>query len=115
MGRELIVYDPSTGRMIRLNVPEQTYPPPAQRPQYDPPPYCPEFQYPAVYDTSCNPVIQHRRRKTPNRQREARARRIAGMFMLFIASWIPCAFGHPGATLLIWGAGFSWLLYKWVR
>lgn len=112
MEREVIVYDPNSGRMIRLPIPQQDYPPPAQYQQYGLPQYS-QRQVPAPYFE--RPMRGPGRRKTRRARREARARQISGMFMLFVASWIPCAFGFPGGTWLIWGAGFSWLLYRWLR
>lgn len=91
--------------MMRLNVPDQTYQPPAQQ-HYGPPAEYVDYPRPAKY---------RRKRKKQNPQREMRARRISGLFMLFIASWIPTAFGWPGLTILIWGAGFSFMLYRWLR
>ena len=106
MSREVIVYD-RQGNAIRLIAPER-YPPPARQ-QYGPPAQYEDYEeYP--------PPSQYRpRRRSKRESREDRARRVSGLFFLFMASWIPTGFGWPGITVLIWAAGFSFLLYRWIR
>jgi hypothetical protein len=47
--------------------------------------------------------------------RTQRAKTAAFCFLMFILSWVPCAFGCPGGTLLAWGFLFSYILYKLVK
>ena len=114
MKRQLIVIDQQTGEMRRVVVPER-YPPPApQYPeyeQYEPP------QYPAPYQPQFPAQPPRNRLKMRKRERrEKKARHISGTVPLVRLVVDPVwRFDHPGMTWIIWGAGFSFMLYKWLR
>ena len=59
---------------------------------------------------SCPPTTVHE-----HRRRESKARMAGSFFGLFILSWIPCAFGLPGLTLLAWGLLGAWIFYRACR
>lgn len=104
MAREVIVYDQRTGRAIRIMVPDRSLGEYQQR-----------YDVPDHYDDHSVSPYRSEYGGRRSDKREKRARLVSTMFMLFIASWIPTGMGHPGATILLWSAGFSLLLYKWIR
>lgn len=100
---------------------EVTYEPPDDYPdEYSPPsvPYhpAPPWMYhpwthplPAAYHAE---LLARRKEKVRARRRAVRA---AAIVFWFVASWVPTAFGLPGATILLWGLLGVWLTYRAVK
>ena len=107
--------DPQTGQIVYPVVhhthgpvvPSQPAPPPTVYPNY-PVQYPPPVPYQDLDSYPSTTAHEYRRR-------ESKARMAGSFFGLFILSWIPCAVGLPGLTLLAWGLLGAWIFYRACR
>ena len=99
MARHLIVIDPQTGRqMVIYQQPqEQDYP---MQP-------VPEYRPPTHYGPP-----KRRRKEKPRTKRASMA---TGYFLIWCLGWIPCAYGYPGGTWLVWALMAAHILHRLVR
>jgi hypothetical protein len=112
--RQLTLYDPRTGRSMivyerpqGMIVPQQDYPLQDVPAQYPPPAYYPPYYPPA----HCEPRL----RRSRAQGRENKAREFSTFLAAFVLSFIPAAMGSPGGTLVVWGLGLAFLIYRVFR
>ncbi len=113
-------------RMLRRaegNLPQRVevmYEPPVHCPDdYGRPlmPYEPPYPSSGVYGSWEHQLAElYRQEHIARKKEQARSRRkvvrATAIVFWFVASWIPTAFGFPGATILLWGLLGVWLTYR---
>lgn len=108
--RKVRLLDPQTGRAIIVYQEPLDSP---LAPQYYPPPAVPEPR--DIYYERPRPRERRKRAPAHGGPDEGRGRLAGGVFAAFIASWVPCAVGAPGLTILSWGLIAAYLLYRAIR
>lgn len=105
VGRKLIVIDPRTGRQMVIYQQPQVYP--MQEQPYYPMQPVPQYRPPVPY--------RPRKKRGKEEPRVKRASMASGYFLIWCLGWIPCAYGYPGGTWLVWALMAAHLLYRLVR